>query len=187
MRLENPLDELLGSRVKLRIARTIATEPRQEHTGRELALITKVSQPQANKALKVLESYGVVESRVVGKSIVWKRNGRSHVYRKLLLPLFRNEKMVLGDLKKYLARILGPISKKVILFGSIARGEGKEASDLDLCIVTSNKGQVKKALSELQPEITRNYNIVISPIIYSPREYRASKIIKGGEMICERE
>ncbi|MCK4327611.1 MAG: nucleotidyltransferase domain-containing protein [Candidatus Diapherotrites archaeon] len=186
MRLDRVLNELLGSQAKVRITRVVVTNPRLEHTGRELALIAEISQPQAKEALGVLETYGVVGSRTVGRAIVWRLNKKNYIYKELLLPLFTNEKMVLRDLKKELARTLEPFSEKVILFGSIAREGGGSSSDLDLCVVTKNKKLAKKALLDLGAEIARKYNIVVSSVIYSPKEYKTSKIIEGGEAICER-
>ena len=187
MRLEHVLNELLGSQAKVRIARVTVIGPKLEHTGRELALLAGVSQPQTKEALEALESYGIVESRVVGRAIVWRINKENWIYRELLLSLFRTEKKILGNLKAEVAGVLCPVSEKVILFGSIAQRKGGASSDLDICIVTKDKGLAKKALAELQPKVVRKYNIVVSPVIYSPKEYRKSRIIEGGEVICEQE
>ena len=62
--------------------------------------------------------------------------------------------------------------KKLILFGSYARGEANKESDIDLCIISSKFG--KDSIDELQFLLkkTRKIDSRIEPIPVSPQEYR---------------
>lgn len=74
--------------------------------------------------------------------------------------------------------------EKIILFGSAARGEMKEDSDLDFFIV-KNSNKPRHQRSELLYKIIRNlnYEYPIDFIVYTPTELQ--KQIKMGDFFIE--
>jgi len=59
----------------------------------------------------------------------------------------------------------------IVLFGSRARGDGTEESDLDVMIVTDeNTPQIRADLYDLTFEFDLEYAIHISPAIFSRKE-----------------
>lgn len=76
--------------------------------------------------------------------------------------------------------------KTVIVFGSVARGEAKEDSDLDLCIICPKS--LKKKISNLLLNFEKNYNRNIS-VIFTDENFTdldrnyIETIIKEGKVL----
>ncbi len=69
----------------------------------------------------------------------------------------------------------------IILFGSYARGEAGEESDIDLLAITSgNRFETQKNLSEIAVDILLNTGEYISSKVISVEEYSFMKRIKTG-------
>jgi predicted nucleotidyltransferase len=96
--------------------------------GKKLAEELKISQGGTSIILKQFESFGILESKSVGKTVVY-----SLLYDNPLVKSFRvfenllelNE--LIEELKQY--------CRKIILFGSCSKGEDTYKSDIDLFIV----------------------------------------------------
>ena len=78
-----------------------------------------------------------------------------------------NEKVkrISTEIKKYLIESFGDKVKKVILYGSYARGDYNKDSDIDILIVVSddiNPIEIEESLSDLLFEILLNENELCS-------------------------
>lgn len=62
-------------------------------------------------------------------------------------------------------------TRKVYLFGSFARGEQSEASDIDLLIV----GEFKGNFLDRYPDVRRLSSLPIEPFCYTPQEIEQMK------------
>ncbi|WP_084269590.1 nucleotidyltransferase domain-containing protein [Methanobrevibacter curvatus] len=68
--------------------------------------------------------------------------------------------------------------EKIILYGSVARGEDNEDSDIDIVIITSNVGDEFKIDTEIHKKV---FNILmktgefISPMIFSKEHFEKYK------------
>ena len=163
----NYLEMLLGSRVKVKILRTLCRHRGKEFTVRELADFLDVSHMGVRKALNDLYEMNAVRVRVIGKSHTIALNAESYAAN-LADKTFKMEEETLGELVKLLGRRLsGPTTVSVLIFGSIARGEEEPLSDIDLFILTEDKEKAEVAVSELQGEVSRRFGNAISPYILS--------------------
>lgn len=72
------------------------------------------------------------------------------------------------DLEKGLKDIYGDKLKKILLYGSYARGDNEEGSDLDIMILLdTNEREIKKQqdrVLDIVVDLTTRYGIVISVI-----------------------
>src|ERR1700722_1514586 len=85
-------------------------------------------------ALKAWVQLGVVHSELIGRSVVHTINEGHYTIaplRSLLDPI--------AALTKTAAEIVGEDVEAVIVFGSVARGEAKEGSDIDLAVIAQSK------------------------------------------------
>ena len=72
-------------------------------------------------------------------------------------------------------------TKEIILFGSFARREASEESDIDVLVITSgNRFEMQKNLSEITVEILLQTGVYISAKAVSVEEYSFMKKINTG-------
>ncbi|HLC48229.1 MAG TPA: winged helix-turn-helix domain-containing protein, partial [Candidatus Norongarragalinales archaeon] len=88
MQFKKGADILIGSKARVQVLRLLAKFPHRGFTGREAARFAGVSASQALIALNDLRDNGVVQSRRIGRSIEWKANTKSALFR-LLVPVMR--------------------------------------------------------------------------------------------------
>ena len=74
-----------------------------------------------------------------------------------------------------LTRVYGPRLKAVYVYGSYARGEAREGSDLDLLVVLSSMDDVGtelSAMSETGSRLSLSYDVTISLLPVTEEEFR---------------
>jgi len=86
------------------------------------------------------------------------------------MPVIPREELleILREVKEKLIEILGDDLVEVILFGSYARGEAKEDSDVDVLVVVKRKLTLEEhdKLSEVTEEYILEKGLVLSLIVY---------------------
>ena len=170
MLYQNYLEVLLGSRVKVKILRTLCRHRGKEFTIRELADFLNVSHTGVRKALSDLYKMNAVRIRVIGKSHAVTVNTESYAAG-LVDKMFKIEGETLSELVKLVAEKLGdPSITSALIFGSVARGEEEPLSDVDLFILTEDKEKAEGAVSELQREVSNRFGNAISPYILSEED-----------------
>jgi predicted nucleotidyltransferase len=87
-------------------------------------------------------------------------------------------------LKRFVEKVkelYGSKIEKIILFGSYARGESREDSDIDLLIISSGgRFKMQKKLSEIAVGILLDMGVYISAKAVSVEEYNFMKRINSG-------
>lgn len=73
--------------------------------------------------------------------------------------------------KKLLASKAGKDIAKVILFGSVARGEADDYSDIDLLVFCHMPGRVREELWKVLVDAYEEYEESIEPLVYKIKEY----------------
>lgn len=100
--------------------------------------------------------------------------------RKIMLKKMRNSKLI-GKERKAIVdfrnKILSRFKNKILLikvFGSKVRGNAKKESDIDVLVVYKGDGKIKDYLLNIEWEILKkyNYNVYLSVILYSFKEYK---------------
>lgn len=69
---------------------------------------------------------------------------------------------------------LGDSLRRLILYGSVARGEEHADSDIDVLAVIDTP-EDKRTLHELAFEVEIEHGIILSVVLRTPEEYRAMK------------
>jgi len=78
------------------------------------------------------------------------------------------------ELAKEFANSLKDV-ERIILFGSVARGEDKEDSDVDILILSRNKQKTKENAIGKAMDILLDSGTYISVKVFSPKEYERLK------------
>lgn len=82
-----------------------------------------------------------------------------------------NELTSIGRLREILARDFGLV--KLILYGSKARGDSNQESDVDLIVVLKHRPdwKVKRAIYRRCSEIGLEHDTVLQPVIFAESEF----------------
>lgn len=144
-----PLDELLGTVSCVRVLRELTLHG-QPLSASELAERTALSRPSAGDAVTKLVELKVVETIGTGRYVQYRLRD-SHFLARALQDLFRQEtrrrKRVFEALRET-AEGADPGPRAVWLYGSVARGEDRPGSDLDLLVVAASS-ENRQALGDL--------------------------------------
>jgi len=111
----------------------ILAETTAELNLRTIARLAHVSPAQASRVLPELVTLGLVERREAPPSALFALV-EDHVASRAVRALSRAREAALKELGE-LARKVDPSPVSVVLFGSFARGEADEASDLDVVMI----------------------------------------------------
>jgi predicted nucleotidyltransferase len=87
-------------------------------------------------------------------------------------------KNVIDRFKKEVKKLYGKKLKGIILYGSWARGEATEESDIDLAVVLSDNvkpGKEIERMADLITDINLEYNVLISVYPVSAKDYAKTK------------
>ncbi|MBU2541825.1 MAG: nucleotidyltransferase domain-containing protein [Candidatus Omnitrophica bacterium] len=183
MKFHIPLLDVLNSRTKVKIMKFLLTHE-ASMSEREIASILKVSHMSINRTMRELADFNFVNFINVGKAHLWKINRKSYAF-KILSELIQGVSIIkepLGQLKITLLRNLPKtLVKKVVLFGSVAKGLEKPNSDIDLFILVKDK-QTK---IKLEPAIEKLSNLCFEifgnrlfPYILTDQELKQKEKLK---------
>lgn len=138
MRWKEPLDEILGSRAKVRILRCLWRVDGEALSGREIARRTGMSHTAVLAALDELETEDVVWPSSDPTGIRYRLNRTNVVTRAGLMPMFELEGSLEDRLKRFVLDAV-PEAVSVVLFGSVARGDDGAVSDVDVLVVVPDE------------------------------------------------
>lgn len=175
MRFHFGLDDLLGNPIRVRLLRVLTKFPEQGFTGRELARMCDASPSQTERALDVLEASGVVRREIAGRSHVWHLS-EEHVLKQTLTELFRREENSIETLKSELQQTLLKLPvQRAFLFGSVASGEDRPTSDVDLFVQVRSKAEkemVERALSAASARFALKFGNPLSALVLDASHVR---------------
>ena len=148
---------------------------------REMASILNISHMSVNRILKELAQKNLVHYKTVGKAHLWQVNRKSLAY-KILTRFFDNLKTIsdpMSELKRLIFKYLPEaLVERVILFGSIAKGEEKPNSDIDLFILVKNaqdQKELEKFIEKLSSECLDIFGNRLAPYILTKKQYNEKK------------
>lgn len=176
------LDDVLGNKLKLRIMRLFCTTG-GEYTGREIARLTGYSQTYALRALSDLEANGLLFRRDVAKAHLYSLN-EEHMLVGELSKLFDLERSALEKVAQHIKEELGEDLDSIIVFGSVARGEERPNSDIDMVLTLKDGSRtvVESKIGSVSNASVAASGSPISPVLITETELekiRAKKDKKG--------
>jgi len=182
MRFHKPLSDILGSRIKVDILRLLS-RTRSDHTGREIAGIIGYSHNAARSALEDLERNGLVIHRQAGRANLYSLDEDNVVVTDILPSAFLVEDGLLGEVASIISRWIGSDLSSIILFGSVARGEEDQGSDIDVVVVLKDGADPtgkEEAFADASLEVVRRFGNKLSPILVTCSEFERKRKSKKG-------
>ena len=173
MKYNNYLENILGSKAKIKLLRTLYKFRDKKWTIRELANFNKMNHFGVIYALRDLQDMNLIDVEYHGKSNLVTLNDKSILIR--LLRIFDFENNSRKELIKDIKNLLNNKVISCILFGSVARGEERPNSDIDLLIIANNKKLVENILYEKLKYFSKSYGNIIMPKIFTEREFIKKK------------
>ncbi len=165
MKFSFVLERVLADPVKIRTYRILARHP-EGLTGRGIGTLIQTSPFKINQVLRELVEEGILETSVVGKAYLYRFHQGHILIDNLIQYVLNFEDRLFLDLGKKISPLLKPKPLSVILYGSVARGDERATSDLDLyCIYPDemeNAGSASETVRILSEKISRTYGNIIS-------------------------
>ncbi len=176
MMLRRYLEQVLGNKGSISVLRTLIGHRGRVFTIRLLAEDAGISHTEAASTVNDLEKLGIVQVQPVGKAHQISLNKKSYVLNKIIEPIFKAEQQSFQEVMVILKKNLD--SKKIIsavVFGSVARGEEKKDSDIDLLIISNDHDLAIESASKISEEISLMFHAKISHMIFSEKQLRSKK------------
>jgi predicted nucleotidyltransferase len=143
---------------------------------RELARLAGVSAPALSKELDVLIAAGLLIEQRDGNRRTVRANAESPIFQELKGIAVKTAGV--ADVVRSALAGLGGI-EVAFIFGSVARGEARSNSDIDLCVVGTMKNRdVMNAAAVAERTLKR----AVNPVVYSPHEFR-ERLSRGGTFV----
>jgi len=170
MKVTKPLNNILNSKVKLECLRYLINYP-SELNGSELSRFLKITTRSIHKAMQSLVNEGVVDFTPRGNSYGYTLNKDKWFVKKVLLPLFYNEKRFLDTIvenikKEIESSPLGLNILSVVMFGSVYRKEDNCNSDFDIFLLIDkeeNVSLVEDEIFKISSRISKLYGVTLGP------------------------
>ncbi|MDP2831249.1 MAG: nucleotidyltransferase domain-containing protein [Candidatus Omnitrophota bacterium] len=175
MKFNASLIDILNSKTKLKIVKFLLTHE-ASMSEREIASVLKVSHMSINRTMQELSEVNFVNFITIGKAHLWKVNRKSYAFKMLseFIEGVSRIKEPLDDLKNIILKSTPKaLVKKVVLFGSVAKGAGKLDSDIDVFFLVKDNKNKKKlgfALEKLSNACLETYGNRLSPYILTEQE-----------------
>jgi predicted nucleotidyltransferase/DNA-binding HxlR family transcriptional regulator len=179
MRLHDPLDDILGSKTKVRILRLLF-RTRGLFSGREVSRLIGFSPTHTISNLRQLEALGLVLKQHAGNTDLYQLDSRNSAVDGVLAPIFSWESGLLDELAQMFVDRLGSELVSLRLFGSVARGDEEPSSDVDLLIVltdSSDPDKMEDLITEVDLDAGRRLGSPVSTIQVTESEY--ARKVKG--------
>lgn len=183
MKFNLSIIDILNSKIKVKLIKFLLIH-QSLMSEREIASILKVSHMSINRTMRELANMNFVDFVTIGKAHSWKVNRKSYAF-KVFLEFFEGAAGVilpLQDLKNLILKNLPKdLVKKAVLFGSVAKGEEKVNSDIDLFLLVEDKNDKEKlefVLEKLSNECLEIYGNRLSPYILSKQEIKSKRDLK---------
>ena len=140
---------------------------------REIARRAGVSSSEAKRELDILVSAGVLRAEKKGNLSLFHIENACPFLEELK-GIYSKTEGVFAQLKKGLKKIKG--IEYAFIFGSFAREEFREKSDVDLMVVgTPDMNELNERIMHIEKEVSREINYSV----YSPKEFHRKATLSG--------
>ncbi|MEO9307199.1 MAG: nucleotidyltransferase domain-containing protein [Nitrososphaera sp.] len=181
MKLHEYLEQVLGNKITISTLRVLVHYKGRIFTVRSLAQEAGASHPEVSSIVSELEKFGIVRVYPVGRAHQITLNEKSYVLNKIIEPILQAEEKTLAHVISILGYHLD--TKKItssVIFGSVATGQEKEDSDIDVLVISDYYDHAVDAIANASEDVALGFHTGVSPIIFTRKEFLSKK--KGDLM-----
>ncbi len=157
------LGQVLFGRTRLQVLTWLFGHPGEAYYLSELKRRTGVGQGALQRELATLTTAGVLERTTRGRHVFFAARADCPIYEELRSILAKT-----SGAADIIGRALAPLADRIavaFIFGSVARGDERAQSDIDLAVIgDASFGEVVTALSEAQSVLGRDINPSAYPV-----------------------
>lgn len=172
------IENILDTKVKIKIAKLFA-EREGAFQVSDVARILNLSKSRTSECLKGLEEKGMLESKVIGRSLIYKLSSTNLA--KTISKALTQEKVLLSEIEKEVVKNIKKIKPvSLALFGSALKGL-KSGSDIDFILIYDNKIDREK-IYEISSRLSAQFGFHISILTMNITEL-SEKARRGEEFV----
>ena len=157
------LETLLGSRLRANVLGWLFSHPDERYFVRQLTKLVNEDSTNVSRELARLEKSGILISTAEGKQKYYQANRESPLFDELHGLIVKT-----AGVADVLRSALAPAREQIklaFIFGSIAVGNERRSSDIDVMVVGAvSFGRVVSLLSPAEGQLRREVNPVVYPV-----------------------
>jgi len=157
------LETLLGSKLRARVLGWLFSHPDERYFVRQLTKLVNEDSTNVSRELARLEKSGILISTAEGKQKYYQANRESPLFDELHGLIVKT-----AGVADVLRSALAPAREQIklaFIFGSIAVGNERRSSDIDVMVVGAvSFGRVVSLLSPAEGQLRREVNPVVYPV-----------------------
>jgi predicted nucleotidyltransferase len=185
MRFHETLEDILGSKIKIRILR-LFYRTKGSYTGREIAKLIASSPEATRRALNDLVSHGLLKLDYVGTSHNYYLNEDHMLIDKVVNKAFFAEQNSIREIARIFKEQLGEEFQEAVIFGSVAKKKERPDSDVDIIVVVRDGVEadaIEDKVNEAANLATAASGNPVMPIVIQAGEYEKKKKAKSKQGI----
>jgi len=175
-------------------ARLFLDHPDEYFTAADISRALGMPYATAWRYVRLLEGVGIVQERRVGRAWACRLNRGSPSLGRMeaLLRGAAGDSPHMVVAKEFVRRARKLYNvKRIVLFGSVSRGEERAGSDVDLVVVPKRTGKnAEDAIGDITVDIIGKSGIALTPLVMSEKELKEDRQfeneIKNGVVMYDR-
>ena len=157
------LETLLGSKLRAKVLGWLFSHPDERYFVRQLTSLLKEDSTNVSRELIRLEKTGILVSTTEGKQKYYQANRQSPLFDELHGLIVKTAGVV--DVLRSALALAQEQIKVAFIFGSIASGNERRRSDIDVMVVGKvSFEEVVSLLSPAEEKLRREVNPVVYPV-----------------------
>ena len=175
--MRDPLSVTLFSKSQASILGLLYGRPDESYYFRQIVTQSGLGVGHVQRDLESLSTAGIIERTRKGQHVYYRADARCPIYQELrsIITKTIGPAAVLRD-------VLDPLKDRIkvaFIFGSVARGEERHASDLDLFVI--GKATFRQTVDAIRPA-EATLQRTINPTVYPIKEFR-DKLAAGNHFL----
>lgn len=172
MRPTTTVESILGTRSRVAVLRLLRGINVPLNAS-QIASRTGLTRPAVTSVLHDFAAMGIVRSSSAGRANVHSLEHDNIYVERMIAPLFNTEEHLPDDLTEELRTSFENLTASIVLFGSYARGDQDESSDVDVVLVARDRESqltIERTIDAYSVRFRRRFGATLSPLVYSTAE-----------------